>query len=75
MAIIGGGNPPAPTPGHYRSPAEELHENVLEAVSNAPFLTRMALVNALERGTGWASLPADVRALFETVADGMGLGT
>jgi hypothetical protein len=69
---IGDDASPTPRP-HYVSPAEELHRAVLDAVADANIVTRMALANAFEARTEWASLPASVRSLFESVADELGL--
>lgn len=71
MAIIGGGKPTAPR--HYRSPAEELHENVLAAFDDASLLTRLALAQALEQGTPWEDLAPAVRELYQRVTVGMGI--
>jgi hypothetical protein len=58
---------------HYVTPAEELHGAVLEAVTEANIVTQMALADALQARTPWQRLPASVRALFESVADAMGI--
>jgi hypothetical protein len=70
---IGDGTPPAAAATHYQSPAEELHACVVEAFERSNLLARMALADALERGTDWSELPRSVRELFESVVKAMGL--
>ncbi len=62
-----------PAAAHYQSPAEEMHACVLEAFESSSLFDRLALADALERGTEWARLPASVRGLFEGVARQMGI--
>lgn len=70
---IGGPPTPAPAAPRYVTPAEELHDCVLEAFNDAGLLTRLALAEALEHGTTWGSLPQNVRDLFAAVTVGMGI--
>ena len=62
-------------PTKYKRPAEELYHAVLDAFDDASMLARLALASALEGGErNFAKLPDEVRALFESVVDRMGIG-